>query len=165
VNQDLVAIRNEMLGAVHEQQASEVFWSVLSALIEHGAVSIEPGPREAGGKPVIGKPLPPPYRQDLHYLSTDLALAEVNKCLRAQSRPELRVTASTLLGQLRREGRLLDMRGQALGPVGDAPPTRQPRIGGEPRRAFITSRALLNGALERYTDLWPAEPPGAAQGA
>src|SRR5262249_17712498 len=84
-----------------------IFWSVLTALVEHEAVTFDTWRGDSKGKPVIGKPVMTPPSADLVCISTDLALAEVNKCLRAQGKPELKVTTATLLGQLRREGRLL----------------------------------------------------------
>jgi hypothetical protein len=147
LEEDLVAVRDGMLGAVREQQASEVFWSVLAALIHNGAVALGGWDHDTKGRPVVGKAVAQPAVSGLCFISTDLALAEVNTCLRAQGRPELKVSHATLLGQLRREGRLLDETGRPLSPDGDDTPTRQPRIGGQPRRAFLTSRGLLAQSL------------------
>ena len=87
LQEDLVDIRNAMAGAVQEQQASEVFWTTLADLVEHNIYTIDHAARDE--KNVIGKPAGP---SDLYWISTNLALAAVNKCLREQGRPELRVT-------------------------------------------------------------------------
>jgi len=171
VMEDLVALRDEMVVSVQEEQPSQVFWSVLGSLVEYGIVELDDR-NTKNGKPVIGKACYP--RRDgivagrtdeLFYVSTDLALAEVNKSLRAQGKPELKVTTATLLGQLRRDGRLLDEDGQVLGPEDDDT-TKQVRIAGKAKRTFITSKAMLTssgpsgaprtrpGASERV--LWPS---------
>lgn len=148
LTQDLKVIRDEMVGAAKEQQASEVFWSVLQTLIAHEVVAIE---NQSGdkGKVVIGKPL---YKRadatqtgphDLYCISTDLALAQVNICLREQGRPDLKVTAGTLLDQLRFEGRLFSEDGQPLTIEGSSGKTKQVRIDGKARRGFVTRKSVL----------------------
>jgi hypothetical protein len=146
LTRDLIAIRDEMAGTVKEHQASEVFWSVLGMLIEHEAVSIDTENAEKG-KPVIGKRHHKrPNRviagnTDLYCISTGLALAAVNKHLREQGKPDLKVTETTLLAQLRNDGRLLDEDGMPLDAA--SPSTRQLRIDGVRRRSFITSRSAI----------------------
>lgn len=150
VTGDLIEVRDEMVGAVQEQDAAEVFWSVLKQLVEFKAVALD-GSSHDQNRPVIGKKLYPSpdgavvSRSDtLYCVSTDLALAEVNKSLRAQGRPELRVTPRTLLEHLCRAGYLLDDEGQPLSP-GCNNATRQRRIGGGVRRVFVTSKSRLLG--------------------
>jgi len=168
---DLMAIRDEMVDTVQEQQASQVFWSVLGSLVEYGTVELDDRNRDKTklviGKRVYGRSdgMVAGRTDELFLVSTDLAMAEVNKTLRAQGRPELKGTMATLLGQLRRDGRLVDEDGQVLRPE-DEGTTRQRRIAGEVRRAFITSKAMLTssgpsgasrtrpGASER--GLWPS---------
>jgi hypothetical protein len=147
LEQDLVAARDRMLGAVREQQASEVFWTVLGTLVHNKAVALGSFSEATKGKPVVGKAIAQPPVPGLLFISTDLALAAVNQCLRAQGRPELKVSHATLLGQLRREGRLLDETGRPLSPDGDDTPTRQPRIDGHARRSFLTTYDLLAQSL------------------
>lgn len=148
LTKDLKVIRDEMVGAAKEQQASEVFWSVLQTLLAHEVVAID---NQTGdkGKVVIGKPL---YKRadathtgphDLYCISTDLALAQVNICLREQGRPDLKITAGTLLDQLRFEGRLFSEDGQPLTIEGSSGKTKQVRIDGKARRGFVTRKSVL----------------------
>ena len=158
IREDLVRIRDDMLGLVKDQQPSEVFWSVLSTLVHDAAVNVDGSRSSDQGKPTIGKSYHPNPSEgvvgsvdQLCYVSTDLAMAEVNKCLRAQGRPELRVTNVTLVAQLRQDGRLFDEDGRPMSPAGDGGATRQLRIDGQVRRAFITSRRwLLQAVQEPY---------------
>jgi hypothetical protein len=86
----------------------------------------------------------------LYAISSDLALAEVNKCLRAQGRAELKVSRKVLMEQLRRDGVLLDEDGRPFSPD-DSNSTTQVRIDKKARRAFITSKSLLLGEARRPT--------------
>jgi hypothetical protein len=143
VQQELVAARDEMLGAARQQQPSEIFWSVLGSLYQNGRVEFCSHGTGAN-RTLIGRSVQ--GRCDLYYVSPQLALAAVNTCLREQGRPPIQVTLPTLLGQLRRDGRLLDQQGHPLPPDSSNTPTNQPRLNGEPKRCFITSRALLEGS-------------------
>lgn len=162
LTQDLVAIRDEMVGATKEQQISEVFWSVLGALLDYGTVMLDDGSyQREKHAPVIGRKVipqankPNPAYTDLYFISTDLALAEVNKNLRSQGRPELKVTTANLLGQLRREGRLFNLEGQVLRDHGtDRAATKQVRVEGRSRRSFITRKALLTSSSSSGSDGW-----------
>lgn len=154
VVEDLVAIRDAMLGEAKEQQASEVFLRTLADLIRYGHVRIDglTGHRDAEHKPLIGRlaqgravagvnvPVPNEGRLEV---CTSLALAEVNGSLRQQGRPELKITESALLQQLREAGKLLDANGQALTPEDD--PTRRVRLQGAQLRAFTIDRRELLG--------------------
>jgi hypothetical protein len=154
VEDDLVAIRDGMLGEAKEQQASEVFLRTLAELIQFNHVRVEglPGQRDADGKPLIGRvagarPVPGVMlaggaNQDRLEICTNLALAQVNECLRKQGRSELKITDRALLQQLREDGKLLDQNGEPLAPGTD--PTRRVRLDG-PRqvRAFAISRREL----------------------
>jgi hypothetical protein len=152
LTKDLVAIRDEMVCTVKEQQPSLVFWDVLGGLIEHKAISLSSYGNDKGV--IIGKPFSPgagisAAKPDLVYISTDLALGEVNKCLRAQGRPELKISLPTLLGQLRQEGKLFGKDGKPLSASDQDDPTFQVRLPGQRRRSFITSKALLLGMKEQ----------------
>jgi hypothetical protein len=154
LDEDLVELRDATLGAVREQQAGEVFWDVLGDLVRHDAVALCPGEAEKG-RPLVGRRAP--GGADLYCVSTGLALAAVNRCLREQGKPELRATPAALLDQLRREGRLLDAAGRPLDPEGRGPATQQVRIAGEVRRSFLTSKLLL-GARDPEPVRYSANP-------
>jgi hypothetical protein len=156
IEEDLVAVRDGMLGEAKEQQASEVFLRTLGDLIRYNHVRIEElaGQREADHKPVIGRVvstrpvpstlLPVGPNQDRLEICTSLALAQVNGCLRQQGRSELKITESALLQQLREDGKLLAQDGVPL--AEGAEPTRRVRLeGGRQLRAFAISRRELLG--------------------
>jgi hypothetical protein len=157
VEEDLVAVRDGMLGEAKEQQASEVFLRTLGELISFDHVRLEGmprGSRDVENKPVVGRVVlrglvPGDLVNGLanverFEICTSLAMAQVNPCLRQQGRPELKITERALLQQLREDGKLLDANGAALAP--DADPTRRVRLGG-PRqvRAFAVGRRALLG--------------------
>jgi hypothetical protein len=152
VEEDLVAIRDAMLGEAKEQQASEVFLRTLADLVRCSHVRVEGlTQRAADNKPVIGRVagvrpdvVPVGPDQDRLEICTSLALAQVNACLRQQGRPELKITESALLQQLREDGRLLGQDGERL-PVG-AELTRRVRLDSKRQlRAFVISRRELLG--------------------
>jgi hypothetical protein len=153
---DLVAIRDSMLGEAKEQQASEVFLRTLAELIRYNHVQIEGLPGQAGAdnrfvvgrvvgaRPAPGLMVPAGASQDRLEVCTSLALAEVNACLRQQGRSELKVTERALLQQLGEDGKLLDANGAPLAAGSD--PTRRVRMGGSRQvRAFAISRRELLG--------------------
>lgn len=147
--QDLMEVRNELVVGAKEQQASEVFCSVLGTLIEHRLVSLDPGSQSNQGT-VVGKPWHPSHRgtavaghTDLCYISTELALGAVNESLRKQGRPVLSVTISTLLDHLRRDGWVLGEDGL---PVGEGS-GKQRRIEGRLHRCFLASKSALTGTV------------------
>ena len=154
LTKDLIAIRDEMVGATKEQQASEVFWTVLGNLVNFGVVELDGGNRQASKGTVIGRLADNcsngviAGNVDLVFISTDLALGAVNRSLKEQGRPELKISHRALLGDLRRAGRVFDQNGQPLSPhdTETERQTKQVRIGNETKRAFLTSRALLVGA-------------------
>jgi hypothetical protein len=150
VEEDLVAVRDGMLGEAKEQQASEVFLRTLGELIEFNHVRIE-GLKEtqvAEHVPLIGREVGPQIvpgatldstRSEIRLeICMSLALAEVNKCLRQAGRTELKTTESALLRQLREDGKLLDQKGWVLKEGGEA--TRRVRLeGGGQKRVFAIS--------------------------
>jgi hypothetical protein len=155
IDEDLMAIRDQMLGEVKDQQGSEVFLRTLADLIRFNHVRIEglQNQRDAEHKPVVGRvagtrrgPAGAQVTgtdQGRLEICTSLALGEVNANLRQQGRPELRVTESMLLQQLREDGKLIDQSGERLN--ADAEPTRRVRLGGSQARAFMISRQELLG--------------------
>jgi hypothetical protein len=157
IDEDLLAIRGDMLGEVKDQQASEVFLRTLAELIRFNNVRIDglmmqgqdAAPnlvvgRLAGVRPgPLGVPLPVQDQGRLE-ICTSLALAQVNACLRQQGRTELKITESALLQQLREDGKLLDQNGEPLPP--DSKPTRLLRLEGARQvRVFAISRRELLG--------------------
>jgi hypothetical protein len=152
LTEDLVAMRDEMVAAVDEQQPSEVFWSVLGTLVEHDIVSLDPAASQDNHVAIIGKQHHPAPRgavaghvDHIYCVSTALALAEVNSSLRKQGRPELKISAGTLIGQLRRNGHLVDDDGEAVA-AEDKGGLTQVKLAGETRRGFLTTHSLLTGS-------------------
>ena len=104
LEEDLVAVRDRMLGEVRGQQESDIFLSTLRHLIDWERVRIDgysEGPHSADHRDTVG-------RKDLFsgdiFVSIPLALAVVQRCLREQGRPELRLTPQTLVRQFRQDG-------------------------------------------------------------
>jgi hypothetical protein len=156
LEEDLVAIRTAMLGEAREQQASEVFLRTLADLIQFGHVRIDALPRpHTEAKPLIGQAVESPsvpvlnglaaQRAQWLELSMDLALAEVNKLLRAEGRPELKTTHRALLQQLREDGKLLDQEGQPLTDPKAEVTYRTRLLGQGQRRVFAIRRGELLG--------------------
>ena len=131
---DLVAIRGELMGEAKEQQASEVFVATLAELIRYQQVCIEGHPQlHAEGKEVIGRWLPRRF-----VISTKLAMAAVNECLRRQGRSLLRVSEQALLKQLREDDRLWQEEGNR-----EVETTRRVRIEGRQVRSFAIEEQVL----------------------
>jgi hypothetical protein len=109
IGEDLIAVRDRMLGAVKEQQESEVFLDTLRELVEWGHVKITGHHRQEFARdhaPTVGKIQREGSVQAI-CLSVAMSLAEVQKSLRERGRPLLRATEQTLIGQLREDGHLL----------------------------------------------------------
>jgi hypothetical protein len=146
VEEELVAIRDAMLGEAKDQQASEVFLRTLAELVRFSHVRIDglPGQDDVQHEPLVGRAVgvgPAPGDARL-VISTSLALAEVNAFLRKQGKTELKGTESALLQQLREDGKLLGPDGRPL-TAGDK--TRRVWLEGRQRRAFAVSRRELLG--------------------
>src|SRR5262249_16656872 len=136
---------------------SEVFLRTLSELIRLGHVRVDGWIGEAGqmlrdleSKPLVGRlrgeggALLMRQGEGRFEISTSLALAQVNACLRQQGRAALQVTERTLLGQLREDGKLLDPNGEPVAP--NAEVTRRVRLDGQQVHVFTVSRETLFGA-------------------
>jgi hypothetical protein len=138
----------QMVGRVHEEQESQIFLSVLGALIEHRRVRIE-GFRHSyaanDGTPIIGRAT----RQNagggeraVVGINMRLSLAAVNRHLREEGRPELRGSHSNIRQQLCDGGHLADdneIEAQRL--------PESPRIDGRSVRVlYIRSESLGLGA-------------------
>jgi len=109
IGKDLIAVRDRMLGAVKEQQESEVFLDTLRELVQWGQVKVTNHhvDNTKDHAPTIGKIERTGSCQAV-FLSVAMALGEVQKNLRDRGRPVLRATEQTLIGQLRQDGHLLE---------------------------------------------------------
>jgi hypothetical protein len=144
VHEDLIAIRDEMLGLLHRQQPSEVFLDELRDLVALGAVRLVGWPTGSGGgfdgphgqdrASVVGR-----YRQgeDAVEVAVKAALAEVQGALRAKGRPELAVSEPALLDQLHGDGLLLGRDGRPLGREHAGQKTYQARVFDDGGRANV----------------------------
>ena len=160
-----MSIRNEMLGTVREQQASEVFLRTLWTLLEHGharianwhvpsinAIAIQEKPligRTVSGERRGGRLTPMPPRQpgsEIFDIATSMAMEEVQTSLRRQGKPELRITERTLIDQLVEAGVLLDQQNLPIAPNVRGERTRLQRLEGDRRaNVFRISLAALSG--------------------
>lgn len=167
VEADLIGIRNEMLGIVREQQASEVFLATLWTLIQHGQVRIKnwyPDGRLADAtetKPLVGRSVAAAAPRDrlqptercergeaIFEIATSMAMEAVQGSLRRQGKPDLPVTERTLLDQLAQAGVLLDAQNQPLPPEGGGNRTRVQRLeGGRRHNVFRISFQALAGEV------------------
>jgi hypothetical protein len=155
VENNLIEIRSAMLGEAKQQQASEVFLGTLAELIRLRRVGIQ-GSNQYSSEhtPIVGRSVVPRFvagpvltagpNPDRFEISTSLALAEVNKCLRQQGRPDLKITGSALLQQLCEDGKLLDQNGEPLTKGSEL--THRARLeDGRQQRVFTISRRELLG--------------------
>lgn len=150
---DLVALRDEMLGMVREQQASEIFLATLSSLVAHGQVRLKdyiPSgliSTDLEHTEVIGRRVD--RRRDeasgVFDISTALALEAVKTSLRRQGLPPLPASPKTLIEQLVAEGRLLDGDDPPIDPRAGGDRTRDARVGTKTRKTFRISFSLLMG--------------------
>jgi hypothetical protein len=146
---------SRMMTAVREQRPIEIFWGTLSDLVRHGHVRLDQADDDSRGE-AIGKYLP--ASRQLVLVSSELALAAVQKSLTDQKRPPLSLRPEEIPGLLRKEGRLRDRSGKPVAPESPGPGggTAQLRLerGGPAKRGFIVADQ----------ELWaePPEKPGPA---
>jgi hypothetical protein len=134
-----------MMRAVREERPIEVFWHTLVDLVACGRVRLDDKDRDSHA-PMIGKAYTNPHYV---WVSTEVALAEVQKSLRDQGRPHLALRPADIPALLRKEGKLLDKSGQPVPADFRGPVTHQRRLpAGELRRGFIVSRQVLDGAAD-----------------
>lgn len=134
VEEDLVRIRDAMLGNVREQRPGEIFMATLQSLLAHQRVRITglrgdksgnaPERVPSIGKAVVYRGRTPMSNDTLCEISIPLALEVVQDSLRKQGKPELRVSAQTLIGELSASGKLLDLDGKPIKAGGQASGTR-----------------------------------------
>ena len=143
---EFVGLRDEMVAAVRDQQASEIFLDVLRTLVAYDGVRIrglgpEPG---AGGdrRPLIGRIVSLEAGPRAIEVATRLAFQAVQEQLRRSGKPPLPATEKALIGQLAADGKLLDRDGSPLVPkAGRA--TRGAKIDGQSRNAFLIASSVL----------------------
>jgi hypothetical protein len=154
--QDLLTLRNNMLGEVREQQASEIFVATLAEQIRLGRVKVEGlSHKESAKKPLIGKVrgggvarggLSVPGQQGVMLeISTRQAFEAVQNSLRRQGRPLLKISDKALLAQLLHDGWLLGPDGQPVSSASSVEPTQRTRLDGRQVRCFLVSLKRLLG--------------------
>jgi hypothetical protein len=137
--EDLDTLLEPMLANVAEQRPIEIFWNTLATLVQHQRVRLSD--RAEGFGPVIGAPSK--TKLGAFDISTELALAEVQKCLEQQGRPHLPLSIGDIPKLLDREGKIVkhDSTGRGNPDAGDR--THQVRIAGAPKRCFtVKGRSL-----------------------
>ena len=142
VIRDSVALRNDMLGCVREQQACEIFLGTLRDLVENRHVTIDgwlttmSTLQHSSFAKVVGRLEQTPSGHRLFAITTSLALEEVNGSLVRQGRSGIKITPKALLDQLHQGGYLVDQAGRCLTRDSAQDLTRQTTIGGRNLRAF-----------------------------
>lgn len=167
VERDLAAVRDEMVGAVKGQQASEIFLATLGALVEHGRVRVEGWASRGVSDPglkyqaTIGKVVPRQGGRPLALdICTSLALEVVQESLRKQGRPPLPATARSLPDQLAADGKLLDRDGRAIDPEARGGKTHDAKLQGSTRKAFRIAADELVEPRSRSTRTDETSPGG-----
>ena len=143
----LEGLRDEMVAAVHGQQASEVFLETLRTLVEYGEVRIvdaspaDPS-RDGDRRPAIGRMVPAREGRRAIEVSTSLALRAVQEHLRRSGKPPLPATEKALVGQLAADGKLLGRDGSPFVPKAGRP-TWSAKIDGASRNVFLVASGEL----------------------
>jgi hypothetical protein len=139
---DLPALLGGMIQAVREQRPVQIFWETLCDLVGYGRVRTDD--REPGNAPVIGRG-PDRFPHPSYFVCTELALAEVQRSLQAQGRPQIPLRAQEIPDLLRKEGKLVDRDGRPIPADGRGGVTGQHRVvpGEAARRGFYVSGAAL----------------------
>ena len=147
-HQDIETLLEPMLANVAEQRPIEIFWNTLGTLVQYGRVRLSG--RDDGFGPVIGASCK--TRTGAFDISTELALAEVQKCLEQQGRQRLPLSVGDIPKQLDREGKIVkhDSTGRGDPEAGDR--THQVRIAGAPKRCFtVNGRSLgIESPVDRF---------------
>ena len=159
ITEDLVAIRDEMLAAVRQQQASEVFLTTLRALVMNGYVQIRNWQPEhvssekVFDRPTIGRRVNPthPGQAPAFDIVTTLALAAVQEHLRRQGKPPLPATDKALIQQMAGDGKLLDKENNPILPESGGDHTWAAKVAGETRNVFRISASELIGETTTTT--------------
>jgi hypothetical protein len=145
VEVDLVAWLDTMADLAQGERPADVFLETFRELLRYDRIRLD-GTTVGGRGPVVGKK--DAGVDGAVWVSTELALGQVQASLRQQGRPPLTLTPRELLEQLRRGGFLLDDSGQPLPPAGTGPATHQCRVAGAAKRCFRVPEGLLRGPEE-----------------
>jgi len=129
VGETLVELLGALAGEVREQRPIEIFWATLVELVSCHRVRLDTS--SEGYAPLIGK-LHSGIRRQAYAISSELALMEVQKCLRDQARPQLPLRARDIVQQLQQEGKLSSEMGNT-----------QVRIEGQSKRCFVVDKVAL----------------------
>ena len=144
IGEDLVAMRDAMLGHAEGQQTSEIFLGELRGLIGTKAARITGWSDASSNDPrkLIGRLF---EAAGCLALSLEGAMAEVQQSLRAQGRPPLAASHAALLDQLCRDGLLLEDDLQAMTPDHEGAKTFRRRLvaGGGQVRVVLFPRSVL----------------------
>ena len=165
ITEDLVAIRDEMLAAVRQQQASEVFLATLRALVMNGYVRIagwcspHTPPKDHENKPIVGRLVAPTHHAppvpngppDAFDIVTSLALGAVQDLLRRQGKPPLAATEKALIQQMAGDGKLLDKENNPILPETGGDHTWAAKVAGETRNVFRILASELIGETTTTT--------------
>jgi hypothetical protein len=135
LEEDLVTILGTMLRGARQQQESEIFLAELSELLEYRRITLDRWRPGEDHVPQVGKQ-EGDIKDNLVALSLRLALAEVQKSLRAQDKPLLQVTEPTLIRQLHEDGHL-------AGTEQDESASKQRRLDGAQARCVILKGTAL----------------------
>jgi hypothetical protein len=143
VHEDLIAVRDEMLGLVRRQQPSEVFLDELRDLLAIGRVRLVDWPPRGGGYfamphdervPLVGR-----YLQGCGAIEVAVkpALAEVQQAIKAKGRAPLACSEAALLDQLWGDGLLLTKDDEPIGPGHKGVKSYQARLYEDGARARV----------------------------
>lgn len=148
VTKDLNAIRDQMVGQVKGEQASEVFLKTLTELIRFERVRFQ---RDTYSREiqyqakVIGKVVElRGSGRRIYQISTSFSLEAVQESLRLQNKPQLRLSERTLLDQLLQDGKLVDQEGNPLSGPESEDVTTQRRLENTRTRCFNIDAALFD---------------------
>ncbi len=144
----LMGLRDDMLAAVRDQQASEIFLDVLRTLVEFKEVRIQGHSSDIDGGPrgehvpLIGRTRDFSTGRRGFEISTHLALRAVQEHLRRSGKPPLAATEKAIIGQLAADGRLLGRDGRQFVPAGGRP-TWGVKLDGTTKNVFLVAQDTL----------------------
>jgi hypothetical protein len=128
IESDLTALLQNMMHEVRDQRPTDIFWATLAELARCERIRFDP--TETGTGALIGKWAAP--HSGRSWISTELALQEVQKSLKEQGRPLLPLRPRDIIEELRREGKLVDDN-----------TSKQVRLEGDRHRCFCLDTGTL----------------------